>query len=101
MTPIDRESIDAPSRSAVLDSARATFAVLWWRGRQRPRPPVLEQLSDALARADRESWRMSPLALLEPVTWSVGTRVGMLALRGYLVIGAILLVVKAIQLGSA
>ena len=81
--------------------AGAACTVLWWRGRQRPRPPVLEQLSDALARADRESWRMSPLALLEPVTWSVGTRVGMLALRGYLVIGAILLVVKAIQLGSA
>jgi Mn2+/Fe2+ NRAMP family transporter len=81
--------------------AGATFTVLWWRGRQRPRPPVLEQLSDALARADRESWRMPPLELLEPVTWSVGTRVGMLALRGYLVIGAILLVVKAIQLGSA
>ena len=78
--------------------AGATFTVLWWRGRQRPRPPVLEQLSDALARADRESWRMLPLALLKPVTWSVSTRVGMLALRGYLVIGAILLAVKAIQL---
>jgi hypothetical protein len=38
------------------------------------------------------------LALLEPVKWSVGTRVGMLALRGYLVMGAILLAVKAIQL---
>ena len=74
--------------------AGATFATLWWKARQRPRPPVLEQLSEVLARADRESWRMSPLALLEPVTWSVGTRVGMLALRGYLVIGAILLVVK-------
>ena len=80
--------------------AGAGFAVLWRRGHQRTRPPVLEQLSEALARADRESWRMAPLALLEPVTWSVGTRVGMLALRGYLVIGAILLVVKAIQLGS-
>jgi hypothetical protein len=43
---------------------------------------------------------MAPLALLEPVTWSVSTRVGMLALRGYLVIGAILLAVKAIQLGN-
>jgi hypothetical protein len=81
--------------------AGAACTVLWWRGRHRPRPPVLEQLSDALARADRESWRMPPLDLLEPVTWSLGTRVGMLALRGYLVIGAILLVVKAIQLGSA
>jgi Mn2+/Fe2+ NRAMP family transporter len=81
--------------------AGATLAVLWCRGRQRPRPAVLEQLSEVLARADRESWRMAPLDLLKPVSWSVGTRVGMLALRGYLMVGAILLVVKAIQLGSA
>ena len=78
--------------------AVATFGVLWWMRRRRSRPPVLEQLSQALARVDRESWRMPPLALLEPVRWSVGTRLGMLALRGYLVIGAILLAVKAIQL---
>ena len=37
---------------------------------------------------------------VSPVTWSMGTRLGMLALRGYLVLGAILLVVKAVQLGS-
>ncbi len=80
--------------------AGATFGVLWWSGRWRPKTPVLEQLSRALARADRDSWRMPPLALLEPVRWSVGTRLGMLALRGYLVLGAILLVVKAIQLGG-
>jgi len=43
---------------------------------------------------------MPQLALLEPVTWSAGTKLGMLALRGYLVIGAVLLVVKAVQLGS-
>jgi hypothetical protein len=62
---------------------------------------MLEQLSQALVRVDRDSWRMPPLALLEPVQWSAGTRVGMLALRGYLVIGAIMLLIKAIQLGSA
>ena len=78
--------------------AVTTFGVLWWTGRWRPKAPVLEQLSQALARVDRDTWRMPPLALLEPVKWSVGTRVGMLALRGYLVIGAILLAVKAIQL---
>ena len=38
------------------------------------------------------------LALLEPVTWSPGTRLAMIALRAYLVVGALLLVVKAIQL---
>ena len=42
---------------------------------------------------------MPPLTLLQPVTWSTGTRLGMLALRGYLIIGAVLLIVKAIQLG--
>jgi hypothetical protein len=41
---------------------------------------------------------MPPLTLLQPVTWSAGARFGMLALRGYLIIGAVLLVVKAIQL---
>ena len=47
---------------------------------------------------DRDTWRMPPLTLLEPVTWSPGTRLGMIALRSYLVVGALLLVVKAIQL---
>ena len=47
----------------------------------------------------RTSWRMPPLTLLAPVRWSAGTRLGMLALRGYLVIGAVLLIVKAVQLG--
>ena len=47
----------------------------------------------------REQWRMPPLALLEPVRWSTGTKLGMLALRGYLVVCAVLLVVKAVELG--
>ena len=50
--------------------------------------------------ADRQSWRMPPLALLQPVAWSPGTKLGMALLRGYLVISVLLLVVKAIQLGS-
>src|SRR5271169_270136 len=55
--------------------AVTTFGVLWWTGRWRPKAPVLEQLSRELARADRDTWRMPPLALLEPVKWSAGTRV--------------------------
>ncbi|MGH3960761.1 NRAMP family divalent metal transporter [Mycobacterium sp.] len=81
--------------------AAVTFGVLRWPGRRYPKPPLPDQLAYALARADRATWRMPPLTLLEPVTWSVGTRLGMLALRGYLVVGAILLAVKAVQLGSA
>jgi Mn2+/Fe2+ NRAMP family transporter len=49
---------------------------------------------------DKTQWRMPRLALLDPVKWSTGTKLGMLALRGYLVVGAVLLVVKAVQLGS-
>jgi hypothetical protein len=53
-----------------------------------------------LAAAERQSWRMPPLTLLQPVTWSPGTKLGMALLRGYLVISVLLLVVKAVQLGS-
>jgi len=51
-------------------------------------------------REQRSSWRMPPLALLKPVTWSPTVKLGMLALRGYLVIAALLLLIKAIQLGT-
>ncbi|MBV8861160.1 MAG: manganese transporter, partial [Mycobacterium sp.] len=77
------------------------FGVLRWSSRRRPKSTMPQQFSGVLDRAHRTSWRMPPLALLEPVSWSLGTRLGMLALRGYLVLGAILLLVKAIQLGSA
>jgi Mn2+/Fe2+ NRAMP family transporter len=81
--------------------ATIAFVAVRRSGLRRSNSPVLEQLSAKVARADRDTWRMPPLTLLEPVTWSTGTRLGMLALRGYLVLGAILLVVKAIQLGSS
>ena len=52
------------------------------------------------AAAADEPGAETQLALLTPVRWSPGTKLGMLALRGYLVIGAVLLLVKAIQLGG-
>jgi Mn2+/Fe2+ NRAMP family transporter len=55
----------------------------------------------AMGRVEKMSWRMPPLALLKPVKWSPGTRLGVLALRGYLVLAVVLLLVKAIQLGGA
>jgi Mn2+/Fe2+ NRAMP family transporter len=59
-----------------------------------PRP--VAQMSPA----EKLNWRMPPLALLKPVKWSPGLRVGILALRAYLILSAILLLVKAIQLGG-
>ncbi len=49
----------------------------------------------------RETWRMPPLALLERPRWSRGRTAAMFTLRGYLVLAVILLLVKAIQLGTA
>ncbi len=43
---------------------------------------------------------MPPLALLSRPEWSPGRKIAMLALRGYLLISMILLVVKAVQLGG-
>jgi hypothetical protein len=43
---------------------------------------------------------MPPLALLKPVEWSVGTKLGILMLRGYLVISVLLMIVKAVQIGQ-
>lgn len=77
--------------------AAATGPVLRWISRRQPSPPAA--LSPARP-IDRNSWRMPPLTLLEPVTWSPGTRLGMIALRGYLVLGAVLLIVKAVQLSG-
>ncbi|HEX4863353.1 MAG TPA: NRAMP family divalent metal transporter [Acidimicrobiales bacterium] len=62
-------------------------------GRRRPPPPKM-------GTSEKMSWRMPPLTLLKPVRWSPGLRVGILALRAYLVLSAVLLLVKAIQLGT-
>jgi hypothetical protein len=81
--------------SAALAACLAGSAVALRAGRRRraaPAPPraSLEQ---------RSSWRMPPLALLKPVTWSPAFRLGIIALPGYLVISARLLI-KAIKLGA-
>ena len=49
--------------------------------------------------ANRETWRMPPLALLGRPPWSRQRVLGMWALRGYLVVAVFLLLVKAVQLG--
>jgi Mn2+/Fe2+ NRAMP family transporter len=65
------------------------------RSGQPPRAPA-----PAMGHVEKLSWRMPPLALLKPVKWSPATRVGVLAMRAYLVLSAVLLLVKAIQLGG-
>ena len=47
----------------------------------------------------RANWRMPPLNLLNRPKWSRGRLLGMYALRVYLVVAVVLLLVKAIELG--
>jgi Mn2+/Fe2+ NRAMP family transporter len=83
--------------AALILLAIAAIPVLRWMGRRQPPPPAAPA---PVRPVDRYTWRMPPLALLEPVRWSPSTRLGMIALRSYLVIGAVLLIVKAVQLSG-
>jgi Mn2+/Fe2+ NRAMP family transporter len=49
-------------------------------------------------RLDKETWRMPPLAELTKPVWSPARKIGMLTLRGYLIIAVLLMVVKVAQL---
>ena len=61
--------------------------------RIRPGPP-----SVPIDRSDRLNWRMPPLALLTRPELSGPRRIGLAVLRGYLLIAAILVVVRVVQL---
>jgi Mn2+/Fe2+ NRAMP family transporter len=84
--------------SAVLAAGLAAAAIRLRiiRARQGPRVPA----SAGMSRTERNNWRMPPLALLKPVSWSPGTKLSVLLLRGYLIVSVALLVVAAIRLGS-
>jgi hypothetical protein len=43
-------------------------------------------------------WRMPPLSELPRPVWSTTTRVGMITLRGYLLVAVLLMVVKVVEL---
>jgi NRAMP (natural resistance-associated macrophage protein)-like metal ion transporter len=94
----------AESISAVL-VAGAAIAYGWLRLAQRRHArtgasaPARLTFS-GMTMSERMNWRMPPLALLKPVVWSPGTKLAVLLLRGYLVVSVLLLVVKAVQLGS-
>jgi Mn2+/Fe2+ NRAMP family transporter len=51
--------------------------------------------------ADKDSWRMPPLALLRRPAMSAGRKIGMAALRLYLIAAMVLVVVKVVQLALA
>ena len=73
-------------------------AWLWLTRNRRPAHPPHPRTT--MSAEERMNWRMPPLALLKPVEWSPGTKLGVLMLRGYLVVSVLLLIVKAVQLGG-
>jgi Mn2+/Fe2+ NRAMP family transporter len=81
-------------------AAVGALAAGWLRLTRSRRPPPPPHPRLAMSRAERVNWRMPPLALLKPVQWSTGTKLGVLTLRAYLVISVLLLIVKAVQLGG-
>jgi NRAMP (natural resistance-associated macrophage protein)-like metal ion transporter len=79
-------------------AALVTAALLAFTRSRRPARPGHPRIT--MTAAERLNWRMPPLALLQPVQWSTGTKMGMLLLRGYLIVSVLLLVVKAVEIGS-
>jgi len=73
----------------------------WLRLTRSRRPSPVPHPRRTMSAAERLNWRMPPLALLKPAQWSTGRKVAMLALRSYLVISVLLLIVKAVQLGTS
>jgi NRAMP (natural resistance-associated macrophage protein)-like metal ion transporter len=74
--------------SSIVGVVVIVAAVLILRGRSQV--PVMSH-------AEKENWRMPALALLQHPKWSLGRRIAILTLRGYLVVAVVLLVVKAVQ----
>jgi NRAMP (natural resistance-associated macrophage protein)-like metal ion transporter len=53
-----------------------------------------------MSREEREDWRMPALALIERPPMSIGRRVAIYALSGYLVFAILMLIVKAVELAT-
>jgi hypothetical protein len=59
---------------------------------------VLGQIATGV---DRASWRTPPLSELRPPHWSPARKLALLLLRGYVLVAALLVVIKVVQLAVA
>jgi Mn2+/Fe2+ NRAMP family transporter len=84
--------------AGLIAAVGVTGGWLWLTRASRPR--AAPHPRETMPAAERLNWRMPPLALLKPVSWSTGTKLAVLVLRGYLVVSVLLLIVKAVQLGG-
>lgn len=91
--------LDVRPLTIVLCSTLGSSLLLMglWQVIHRRRADASTHVSDS-SELDRMAWRMPPLASLSKPVWSTARKVGILTLRGYLVIALLLVVVKVIQL---
>jgi Mn2+/Fe2+ NRAMP family transporter len=82
---------------AVALMAGASFVLI---GRRRRLAREQAPAEVEMPTTDKHEWRMPPLAMLERPVWSRGRTAAMYALRAYLVLAMLLLLVKAVQLAT-
>ncbi len=82
---------------AVLVVGLLAFGAATLRGR---RGAAAVTVIESGPQIPKEQWTMPPLALLARPEWSTGRKLAMLAMRAYLLVSMILLIVKAVQLGG-
>ena len=83
---------------AVLAVSLAGFGAWTLRGVRGGRAVTVIEEAPSVPKSQ---WTMPQLTFLEPAVWSRGRKGAMLAMRAYLVVSVVLLVVKAAQLGGA
>ena len=82
---------------AVLGGGLVFLGLLSLRAR---REAKVAGVVEELPKIPKEQWTMAPLALLGRPEMSIGRRVAMFTMSGYLGLAAVLLVVKAVQLAG-
>ncbi|MBV9013129.1 MAG: Nramp family divalent metal transporter [Pseudonocardiales bacterium] len=81
--------------------AGLSLMICRWRARARlATQPVPGAGARTVDTGPRTSWRMPPLAMLTRPTLSAGRRLGLIVLRGYLVIAASMVIVRVVQLAA-
>lgn len=85
----------AQTLGIILLIGLAVVGLIWSRRRQKPSTRTLTLVT---SREDRFTWRMAPLDTLERTTWTPVLKMGMLTLRGYLLVAVVMLAVKIVQL---
>ncbi len=90
--------IDVPTLLTVLSTILVVALVVAAIWMLRRRPAAAEPL---MSPAERENWRMPPLALLNRPSWTPARTIAIAGMWVYLVIAVMMLVVKAVQLALA